>query len=141
MRTETINNRKEKGNTNKFIFISFIIIFIVQSVILININMNKRIKNQTLSDNILSESLSSNPEEEKISNKKKKELKGYTINNECRIKKKNRKINSLEVLSKKFIKYAIESNSRIINLQSMAKAIKVKKRRIYDITNVLEGNY
>ena len=54
-------------------------------------------------------------------------------------KPKSRQPNSLDELTKKFIKCAIESNDSIINLNSIMKKIKVKKRRIYDITNVLEG--
>lgn len=99
--------------------------------------MNKRL-NQTPSTNILSESISLDFQ---------KELKHQTIKKENNINnkgiqksKKNRKINSLEELSKKVIKYALESKSRLINLSLMAKTIKVNRRRIYDIMNVLEGN-
>ena len=38
-----------------------------------------------------------------------------------------------------FLKCAMEANDSIINLNTIMKKIKVKKRRIYDITNVLEG--
>ncbi len=54
-------------------------------------------------------------------------------------KPKSRQPNSLDELTKKFLKCAIEANSSIINLNTIMKKIKVKKRRIYDITNVLEG--
>ena len=54
-------------------------------------------------------------------------------------KQKSRQINSLEELTKKFIKYVLDSESNTINLNTVMKKIKVKKRRIYDITNVLEG--
>ena len=59
--------------------------------------------------------------------------------NYYRKKQKSRQINSLEELTKKFIKYVLDSESNTINLNTVMKKIKVKKRRIYDITNVLEG--
>ena len=59
--------------------------------------------------------------------------------NHYRKKQKSRQINSLEELTKKFIKYVLDSESNTINLNTVMKKIKVKKRRIYDITNVLEG--
>ena len=99
--------------------------------------MNKRL-NQTPSTNILSESLSLDFQKELKHQTIKKEI---NFNNKSIQKsKKNRKINSLEELSKKVIKYALESKSRLINLSLMAKTIKVNRRRIYDIMNVLEGN-
>lgn len=55
-------------------------------------------------------------------------------------KEKSRQPNSLDELTKKFMKCALEANSPTINLNTIMKKIKVKKRRIYDITNVLEGN-
>ncbi len=54
-------------------------------------------------------------------------------------KQKSRQINSLDELTKKFIKCVYESGSNRINLNTVMKKIKAKKRRIYDITNVLEG--
>lgn len=99
--------------------------------------MNKRL-NQTPSTNILSESISLDFQKELKHQTTKKE---NNINNKgIQKSKKNRKINSLEELSKKVIKYALESKSRLINLSLMAKTIKVNRRRIYDIMNVLEGN-
>ena len=55
-------------------------------------------------------------------------------------KQKARQPNSLDELTKKFLTCALKANSPTINLNSIMKKIKVKKRRIYDITNVLEGN-
>jgi hypothetical protein len=58
--------------------------------------------------------------------------------------KKHRRLNkenSLEVLAKKFIKYIIGLKTNCINLKDAADKLKIKKRRIYDITNVLEGKY
>lgn len=54
-------------------------------------------------------------------------------------KQKSRQINSLDELTKKFMKYVLDAESNTINLNTVMKKMKVKKRRIYDITNVLEG--
>ena len=54
-------------------------------------------------------------------------------------KQKNRQINSLDELTKKFAKCVYSSPSDKINLNNVMKKIKAKKRRIYDITNVMEG--
>ena len=54
-------------------------------------------------------------------------------------KLKKRQNNSLEELTKKFINSILESQNNIIDLNKITKKMKVKKRRIYDITNVLEG--
>ena len=72
--------------------------------------------------------------EEKFDFPSKTESKGYSR------KQRARQPNSLDELTKKFLRCAFETNSPIINLNSVMKKIKVKKRRIYDITNVLEGN-
>ena len=53
---------------------------------------------------------------------------------------KNRKYNSLDMVAKKFIQCVIDEKKNKINLKSIIEKIKVKKRRIYDVTNVLEGN-
>jgi len=58
----------------------------------------------------------------------------------CSRKFKKRQNNSLEELTKKFINSILESQNNIIDLNKITKKMKVKKRRIYDITNVLEGN-
>ena len=59
------------------------------------------------------------------------------IKNEKKLK--NRKDNSLDELTKKFIKFVLEEKSNIINLEEMRKKMKSQKRRIYDITNVFQG--
>ena len=59
------------------------------------------------------------------------------IKNEKKLK--NRKDNSLDELTKKFIKFVLEEKSNIINLEEVRKKLKTKKRRIYDITNVFQG--
>jgi len=69
-----------------------------------------------------------------IDNKKK-----YKYTSRLNKKKKNRQINSLEELTKKFSKCIYNSNTNKINLNNVMKKINAKKRRIYDITNVLEG--
>lgn len=47
--------------------------------------------------------------------------------------------NSLGELTKKFIVLIQSSESREIDLNEAAEELQVQKRRIYDITNVLEG--
>lgn len=54
-------------------------------------------------------------------------------------KKRQRQENSLGELTKNFINYIREQNQKEININEVVKKLKVKKRRIYDITNVLEG--
>lgn len=52
---------------------------------------------------------------------------------------KARQDNSLGELTKKFIQLIQESVNKTVDLNEAAKRLKVQKRRIYDITNVLEG--
>ena len=54
-------------------------------------------------------------------------------------KQKSRQVNSLDELTKKFSHCVYNSESNKINLNTAMKKIKAKKRRIYDITNVLEA--
>ena len=56
-----------------------------------------------------------------------------------KLKKNSRQENSLGQLTKNFINYVKESGKNTININDLVKKLKVKKRRIYDITNVLEG--
>ena len=65
--------------------------------------------------------------------------KEYKYANRLNKKQKNRQINSLDELTKKFSKCVYRANTTTINLNSVMKKIKAKKRRIYDITNVMEG--
>ena len=51
-------------------------------------------------------------------------------------KLKNRRANSLSEITKKFLHILLEEKKDIINLKEIIPKIKVKKRRIYDITNV-----
>ena len=53
--------------------------------------------------------------------------------------KKQRQENSLDELTRSFINYVKETKNVKININEIVKKLKVKKRRIYDITNVLEG--
>ena len=53
---------------------------------------------------------------------------------------KSRQDNSLGVLTKKFVQLIKASPNNTIDLNDAVKALNVQKRRIYDITNVLEGN-
>ena len=52
---------------------------------------------------------------------------------------KKRTDNSLSVLTKKFVELIKESPNQTIDLNVAVDKLKVQKRRIYDITNVLEG--
>ena len=54
-------------------------------------------------------------------------------------KKRQRQENSLGELTKNFIDFVRAKGSEEININDIVKKLKVKKRRIYDITNVLEG--
>jgi len=54
-------------------------------------------------------------------------------------KAKGRHENSLGELTKKFIELIKDSENRCIDLNEAVEKLKVQKRRIYDITNVLEG--
>lgn len=62
------------------------------------------------------------------------------MNNKLKAIFRDRKINSLDNLTKKFIEIVVEEKKNIINLQEIADKMNVYKRRIYDITNVLKGN-
>ncbi|MDN5249691.1 MAG: hypothetical protein QWI73_06375, partial [Alphaproteobacteria bacterium] len=47
--------------------------------------------------------------------------------------------NSLYTLTKKFVRIVKNSPDHFVNMSQAAEALNVGKRRIYDITNVLEG--
>ena len=47
--------------------------------------------------------------------------------------------NSLGLLTRKFVKLLRDSDEGILDLNFAAEKLEVQKRRIYDITNVLEG--
>jgi hypothetical protein len=53
--------------------------------------------------------------------------------------KVGRQENSLSVLTKKFIELIQQSENKQIDLNDAVVTLNVQKRRIYDITNVLEG--
>lgn len=73
---------------------------------------------------------------EKNLNKKRKKM---TLNNK-KLGKKNRP-NSLDSMTKEVMKYIIQSKQDYINLKNIAKEIKIPKRRIYDVINVLQGKF
>ena len=61
--------------------------------------------------------------------------------NTCsRRKQRQRLENSLGELTKNVIKYIKKSGEKEIQINNLVTDLGVKKRRIYDITNVLEGN-
>jgi hypothetical protein len=53
--------------------------------------------------------------------------------------RRGRKENGLEKLTKTFINLLCESPNQTLDLNKAVKQLEVQKRRIYDITNVLEG--
>ena len=102
---------------------------------------NKRCRTRNTSSNFHKSSDTSYSiiSEEEFFNEEKYEFPSKTESKIFSRKTKTRQPNSLDELTKKFMRCALESNSPIINLNNIMKKIKVKKRRIYDITNVLEG--
>ena len=56
-------------------------------------------------------------------------------------KTKGRHDNSLSVLTRKFIHLIRNSPNFTVDLNDAVRELNVQKRRIYDITNVLEGKY
>jgi transcription factor E2F3 len=58
-----------------------------------------------------------------------------------RKKSRQRQENSLGELTRSFINFIREQGIKEININELVKRLKVKKRRIYDITNVLEGKF
>jgi hypothetical protein len=59
--------------------------------------------------------------------------------NKKKVTPRNRNESSLSVLTVKFLKMLRESKNGMIDLNNAVSILKVQKRRIYDITNVLEG--
>jgi len=53
---------------------------------------------------------------------------------------KNKNDNSLGKLSKKFIDLFNASEDKIFQISDIIKKLKIQKRRLYDLTNVFEGN-
>ena len=51
----------------------------------------------------------------------------------------NRHLNSLEDLTKLFVKIIKRTKNKTVNINDLVKEMGVKRRRVYDITNVLEG--
>ena len=106
--------------------------------------MKNKEKIQTPSTSMLNDSYaysSFNSKDISFNDIKKEYLNKYNSYNNKSRKQKSRAINSLDELTKKFLKCVSESSSDKINLNIVRKKIKAKKRRIYDITNVLEGKY
>ena len=99
---------------------------------------NKKNKSIKSPSNKLNKSFSLNPKYISIKEDKKSTSNKNNLNYYGK-KQKSRQTNSLEELTKKFMKCVFELKNDTINLNTVWKKIKVKKRRIYDITNVLEG--
>lgn len=105
--------------------------------------MKSKAKNQTPSTTIVNDSYgySSYPSKDISFNDTKREYAGKYLASTMSRKQKSRAINSLDELTKKFVRCVRSLGSEHVNLNFVMKKIKAKKRRIYDITNVLEGKY
>ena len=57
----------------------------------------------------------------------------------ARNSERNRYDTSLNILTKKFVDLLKSSKNGVVDLNDASGKLKVQKRRIYDITNVLEG--
>ena len=78
--------------------------------------------------------------EENFKRQENKKKQKNEINEIQKLKKKRlRQENSLGELTINFIDYVKTKGLELININEIVKKLKVKKRRIYDITNVLEG--
>ena len=66
----------------------------------------------------------------------KKRVQSSFINKSLNIKRNPK---SLEYMTKEVMRYIMESKQNYIDLKEMERSIKVPKRRIYDIINVLES--
>ena len=78
--------------------------------------------------------------EENYKRQENKKKQKNEINEIQKLKKKRlRQENSLGELTINFIDYVKTKGLELININEIVKKLKVKKRRIYDITNVLEG--
>ncbi len=99
---------------------------------------NKKNKSIKSPSNKLNKSFSLNPKYISIKEDKKSASNKNNLNYYSK-KQKSRQTKSLEELSKKFIKCVFEFTRDTINMNEVKEKIKVTKRRIYDITNVLEG--
>ena len=78
--------------------------------------------------------------EENFKRQENKKKQKNEINEIQKLKKKRlRQENSLGELTTNFIDYVKTKGLELININEIVKKLKVKKRRIYDITNVLEG--
>jgi hypothetical protein len=102
---------------------------------------NKKIKSTNTSSNFPKSAKSSSSfiSDEEFTIDKKYDFLSKAESSAYSKKTKSRQSNSLDELTKKFMRYVMEAKNSSINLNSVMKKIKVKKRRIYDITNVLEG--
>ena len=69
------------------------------------------------------------------------EVNEYSSIKNSRRKQRERIQNSLGELTKKVIKFIKNSGEKDIHINNLVTDLKVKKRRLYDITNVLEGKF
>ena len=102
-------------------------------------NPSKARNDATPSTSTPNESLSIGTPNDIKKSRKCLETKKKNIDHEYNKRKNIRQTNSLDEITKRFIKYVLKAKCLTIDLKMVAKNINVKKRRIYDITNVLEG--
>ena len=134
------NSEKEKGKFRNLNLYHFLLFIQFPLVLIININMSKRMNDKSASTNLLNKSLFYDILKGKESDNSLVESKENNNISKNDRKMKKRQLNSLEEFTKKFMNYVLESNEQMIDLNMLTKNINLKKRRIYDITNVFEGN-
>lgn len=54
---------------------------------------------------------------------------------------KKRNKNTLGELAKNFFEFIKEDSGKVFRIDDIVRKLHISKRRIYDITNVLEGNF
>jgi hypothetical protein len=64
----------------------------------------------------------------------------FTTKPKNKIRQKS-KDTGLKKLTMKFLKYIKKTGLKVINLKDVEESLNVRRRRIYDITNVIEGKH
>ncbi|KAG2388015.1 hypothetical protein C9374_000865 [Naegleria lovaniensis] len=95
----------------------------------------------TTSNNAMDQSILSNSTttQEETTTKKKRKTKASSSTASTKSNKNCRDDSSLRLLTRKFIHLIAEAKDGVLDLNHAAETLSVQKRRIYDITNVLEG--
>lgn len=116
--------------------ILYIFFYVYKLIIFLCIKMKQ--SNYSINNIIPQKSLTQN---QMINFKKKPKIKKNSKKflNLGKKQQRERRENSLGQLTKKFIKYINKVKIDRIDLNDVVNALNIKKRRIYDISNVLEG--